>query len=283
MCAQSNESNDYKAKQLQIWNSVATGWGKWWPTFEKGAQIISDRMVEHAAIGPGKRVLDLATGIGEPAITAARAAGPDGFVIATDFSADMLAIGKKRAEQIGLKNIEFRRLDAEDVDQLDDRFDAVLCRWGLFFLPDLKNALMKMRHSLVPGGRLVSAVWAGPKKVPALSLPIKVVGEILQRQPPSGPGVFSLSDPVALKGIFTEAGFENVHTEELVIAAEFASADEFCRFTKDISAPVKILMADQQPEKQEEIWDAVTYAAGMFAGPDGRISMPLTSILVVAQ
>jgi hypothetical protein len=68
-----------------------------------------------------------------------------------------------------------------------------------------------------------------------------------------------------------------------LLTAGFASADAFVQFTKDISAPVRMLMADQLPEKQEEIWEAVTYASGRFAGADGRISMPLTSIIAVAQ
>lgn len=274
---------EYKTKQLRMWNSVAVGWGKWWPTFEKGAQIISHRMVELAAISPGKQVLDIATGIGEPAVTAARMTGPEGLVIATDLSTEMLAIGRKRAAELRIKNIEFRRMDAEAVDQMEHLFDAILCRWGLFFLPDLKKALEKMRQRLVPGGRFVAAVWDEPQKVPALSLPMKVADEILKRRPPSGPGVFSLSDEAVLREIFMDAGFVKVHTEELVIVAEFASASEFTQFTKDISAPVKMLMSDQTPKKQSEIWDAITNAAGLFAGPDGRIEMPMTSIIVRAS
>ena len=222
-------------------------------------------------------------GIGEPAVTAARMSGPDGLVIATDLSAEMLAIGRKRAARLKIKDVEVSRMDAEAVDQMEHHFDAILCRWGLFFLPDLKKTLEKMHRRLVLGGRLVAAAWDKPKKAPALSLPMEVVGEILKRQPPSGPGVFSLSDPAALKKIFTEAGFAGVQNDEFVITAEFASGAEFVQFTKNISALVKILMANQQQEKQDEIWNAVTYAAGRFAGPAGRISMPLTSIIAVAQ
>ena len=96
--------------------------------------------------------------------------------------------------------------------------------------------------------------------------------------------MFSLSQTRQLsKKIFTEAGFAGVQTEEFVITAEFASAEEFAQFTKDISAPVKILVAGQLLVKQEEIWNAVTYASGRFAGPAGRISMSPTSIIAVAQ
>ena len=99
---------EYKNKLSQEWDNVASGWEKWWPTFERGSQVVSDRMVELAEIGPGQRVLDLATGIGEPAVTAAHLVGSKGTVIATDLSREMLAVGQKRAVQQGLENIEFR-------------------------------------------------------------------------------------------------------------------------------------------------------------------------------
>jgi ubiquinone/menaquinone biosynthesis C-methylase UbiE len=228
-------------------------------------------------------VLDLATGIGEPAVTAAHLVGSKGTVIATDLSMEMLAVGQKRAVQQGLENIEFRQMDAEKVDQLEGGFDAILCRWGLFFLPDLRTGLVKMRKQLVPGGRLVAAVFDTPPKVPALSLPMKVVGDILQRQPPAGPSVFSLSDVVAFKKTFMEAEFTNIQTEELISTVEFASADDFTQFIKDIAAAVRRLMSDQSPEKQAEIWEAITQAAGQFATSDGHVTMPMTSIVVKAQ
>lgn len=248
--------------------------------FEQETQVVSDRMVELAEIGAGQRVLDLATGIGEPAITAAHLVGSRGMVVATDLSTEMLAIGKKRAVQLGLENIEFRQMDAEAVDQLEGNFDAILCRWGLFFLPDLKTALVKMRKQLAPGGRLVAAVFDKPPKVPVLSLPMKVVGDILQRQPPPGPNVFSLSNVVALKNTFAEADFTKIQTETLNNTIEFASADDFTLFVKDVAAAVNRLISDQSPEKQTEVWQAITQAAGQFATSDGRILMPMTSTIV---
>ncbi len=274
---------EYKIRQRKIWDSTAAGWGKWWPKFEQGAQVISDRMVELAAIAPGTRVLDLATGIGEPAITAARVVGATGMVVATDLSTEMLAIGRKRAERESLENIAFLHLDAEDIYQIKHKFDAILCRWGLFFLPNLGSALIKIRQRLTPKGRIVAAVWDKPQKVSGLSLPMKVVAELLKLTPPQGPGVFSLSDPAALKGIFSDSGFTKIHLEELMLTAEFTSAYEFTQFTQDISAPVKMLIADQPLEKRAAVWDAVTKAAGKYAGPDGRIKMPMTSIIIAAS
>ena len=68
---------------------------------------------------PGSRVLDVAAGYGEPALTAARKAGPEGRVVATDISAEMLAFGRERAAAAGLGNVEFMR-----VGRLQPRFSA---------------------------------------------------------------------------------------------------------------------------------------------------------------
>ena|SRR5215212_4562734 len=66
------DSNQYKKGQRQGWDSIAEGWQKWWKTFEHDAQKANKKLVELAEIEEGDRVLDIATGIGEPAITAAK-------------------------------------------------------------------------------------------------------------------------------------------------------------------------------------------------------------------
>ena len=69
------DSKQYKETERQGWNSVAAGWQKWWKTIERGTDKVSRRLIELAEIKPGSRVLDIATGIGEPAITAAKYVG----------------------------------------------------------------------------------------------------------------------------------------------------------------------------------------------------------------
>nr|MBI3614142.1 methyltransferase domain-containing protein [Nitrospirota bacterium] len=103
----------YKASQKESWSNVAAGWKKWWKTMEHCAKPVSERLVKLAEIGVGHCVLDVATGIGEPAVTAARKVGPTGKVVATDQAPLMLAIAKERAVELGLTNLEFHEVDAE--------------------------------------------------------------------------------------------------------------------------------------------------------------------------
>jgi ubiquinone/menaquinone biosynthesis C-methylase UbiE len=132
------DPNQFKTDQRQGWNSVAQGWKEWWQPIERGSQKLSRRLVELAEIKPGQRVLDIATGIGEPAMTAAKVVGTGGRVLATDISEQMLAVAKQRSTSLGLRNIiEFRESDAENLDLLNSSFDAALCRWGLMLMPNL--------------------------------------------------------------------------------------------------------------------------------------------------
>ncbi|MGI0042522.1 MAG: methyltransferase domain-containing protein [Nitrososphaeraceae archaeon] len=123
------DSKQYKEAERQSWDSAAAGWQKWWEPIERGAEKVSRRLIELAEIKPGSRVLDIATGIGEPAITAANQVGKNGYILATDISPQMLTIGKERAASLGILNvIEFREGDVETIELQSSTFDAVLCR-----------------------------------------------------------------------------------------------------------------------------------------------------------
>lgn len=146
------DSKKYNEDQRQSWNGVAAGWQKWWKTIEVGAEKVSVRVVKLADIKIGSRALDIATGIGEPAITAARHVGDSGHVLAVDISSQMLSIAKQRALSLGLQDvIEFREGEAENIDLPAATFDAVLCRWGLMLMRNLEISLSNIYKSLVDG------------------------------------------------------------------------------------------------------------------------------------
>ena len=103
------DANQYKSYKRQGWDSAASGWKYWWQIIEEGAQKINDRLIDLAKIKPGDKVLDLATGIGEPAVTAAKIVGSQGRIIAVDISPQMLSIARQRTASLGLQDIiEFK-------------------------------------------------------------------------------------------------------------------------------------------------------------------------------
>ena len=226
----SRDSEQYKEGQRQGWTSVADGWQKWWKITETGVEKVSRRLIELAEIKRGSTVIDIATGIGEPAITAANQVGNSGHVLATDISSQMLSIAKQRAISLGLEQvIEFKEGDAEIIDLSASTFDAALCRFGLMFLPDLRTGLSNIYRSLVDGGRLAAAVWASPDKVPLIAVALNILmKETKSLPPPLGtPGPFSLSDENMLTNSLIKSGFKDVTIERIDVSFDFESAEAY--------------------------------------------------------
>ncbi len=270
-----SEDEEYKkrSQQRQSWDNVARGWQKWWKSFEKDAQKVNERLVELAEIKQGDRIIDIATGIGEPAITAAKKVGVEGYVLATDISPQMLAIAKERTVSLGLQNIvEFKEVDAEkilDLQQLQQQplspFAAVLCRWGLMFFPNLASTLTNIYKILSSGGRIAAAVWSEPAKVPKLYTAIDIVTQKLgissttaYAHYPEILSPFSLANINIVNNALVEAGFKDIHTEYLNITFEFLSAEDYTDFAKQIIAPIHNLLANETENRKEEIWKAVS-------------------------
>src|SRR5690606_2241998 len=105
------------------------------------AEPLNRPLIEAAQVRSGARVLDLASGAGEPAIPIARAVGPSGEVVATDLVPEMLKGARRRAAEEGLANIRFEQADMEALPFADESFDAVTCRIGLMYAPDPLRAL----------------------------------------------------------------------------------------------------------------------------------------------
>lgn len=229
-------------------------------------------------INSSSKVLDIATGIGEPAITAAKKVsnGDGGHVLATDIAPQMLSIAKQRAASLGLQEIiEFKEGDAETIDLPTSKFDAALCRWGLIYLPDLKAGLSNIHRSLVDGGRLAAAVWASPDKVPFLSVVMStVLRETQKPPPPSGtPGPFSLADQSITETALSETGFKDIAVERMNVIFTYSSPEEYTHFHQAILAPAHALLADQPPKRKEEICNAVTQAVKKYADNKGSVKL----------
>ena len=284
MASSTFDSNQFKMDQREGWNSVAEGWKVWWQPIEKGAQKLSQRLIELAEIKSGQRVLDVATGIGEPSMSVAKVVGTSGYVLATDISRQMLAIAKERAAFLRLQDIiEFKESDAENLDLANSAFDAALCRWGLMLLPNLDAAIGKIYSSLVSGGRFAAAVWADAPKVPIISLATRIIGSQVQMSAlPGTPNPFSLADTSKLENSLSGAGFRDIHIDKVIVTFEFASGADYCRYCQAVSASARIVLSKEIEQRKEEIWRKVAEeAARNYGTAKGAIKMDNESICIV--
>ena len=275
MEAKSIDATEFRAKQRDQWNGAATGWNDWSTYTDEHAGNVCERIVEMAAISEGDRVLDVAAGYGEPALTAARKVGPEGSVIATDISAEMLNFGRQRAAANGVENIEFMQSDANSLDFPHESFDAAVSRWGIIFDPDGEGAAAKVRGFLKPGSRFAISSWGAPERVPWLGIAMKTAMERLDvpPPPPGTPGPLSRPTAEAIGGLLEGGGFSDVRVDELEVTFPFESAEEYVQNIKAIAAPLVAMISPHPEEVQRETWDAIADVARDRGDGDGRVSL----------
>lgn len=154
----------YKSAQREQWNKDGAAWRRWSPTLERWYGDLTRQMLDLAGVGPGQRILDIAAGAGEPAVSAAQRVGPGGYVLATDISEGIVELALEVARERGLDQVEARVMDGEKLDLPDASFDAVLCRLGLMYMPHPVTALGEWRRALKAGGRVAVAVFSTPDR-----------------------------------------------------------------------------------------------------------------------
>ncbi len=264
-----------KAQQRAGWGGQAQQWYAQLEVTERQWGRLSDGLLELARVTSGDRVLDLACGIGDPALAAAVRVGPAGTVTATDISPDMLAFAAQRAAAAGLTNVEVHEMDAEAVDLPDASVDVVLCRLGLMFLPDLDRALAGVRRVLVPGGRFATAIPWRPQGQALPRLVGALVGALGLPQPPPAapgrPGIFSLADASVICAALERAGLAEIRILPHTVAHDYRSRDEWVDWVLALNMPLRQLLAGVSDERIREARRAATDAAAEYVQEDGHV------------
>lgn len=238
-------------------------------------------MLALAQVKPGERVLDVATGPGEPALTIAGAVGPSGSVLGIDLAERMVELAREQAKAQDRPNAEFRVMDAENLDLPDASFDLVVCRFGLQIVTDPDRAVAEAYRVLRPGGRIVATVWTGGEQNPHLHA---VIGPMLEHAEPDENGYlptpYEMGAPGELAGILQKAGFTKVREETHDRAATFASPQEYEEaFLK--GSPVGHSLSEEPPEVQAEVLRKTRENVKRYTAADGTVRMPAQARVVL--
>jgi ubiquinone/menaquinone biosynthesis C-methylase UbiE len=263
----------YKATTREQWQSAAEAWDRWTPTLQSWLGPPTELMLDLARIGPGDRVLDIAAGAGEPAMTAAKRVGPTGSVLATDISSNILAYARRAAAAQGLTNLETRVMDGEHLELPDASFDAALSRVGLIYFPDRQRALAEVRRVLVPGGRIATIVYATAENNQFFSIPIGIIRRRAQLPPPvpGQPGPFSLGEDGVLEAAYRQAGFREIAIRTVAAPLRMASAEEYMRFARESFGALHQMLAGVTEAEREATWDEITRELRQFEGAEGFV------------
>ena len=206
---------------------------------------ITQRMLELAEISAGSKLLDIASGTGEPAISAAKIVGASGKVVGTDLVDEMLEVAREKSIQAELSNIEFLCVDGESLEYADDSFDAVTLRWGLMFMPEPLKCLAAAHKALKSNGRISLACWCELDKNPFLSVLINTLSKFRDIPAPAAktPGIFAFADPQRIENVLSGAGFKNIKLEEVQIdVLEVADGKAYWEAISDLAAPIMALI-----------------------------------------
>jgi SAM-dependent methyltransferase len=245
---------------------------------------VTETLVAYADPQLSMRVLDLASGTGEPAITIAKRIAPTGHVTALDLSSDLLAIAAERARQRGLTNLTTQQADAQQLPFPDEHFDLATSRFGVMFFPDTQRALSELRRVLKPGARACFAVW-GSKDQPYFASTIGVVhrcvgGPFLD---PNGPDPFRFSHPGSLSEALTLSGFSDVHEESRAVPWTWPGPpEEAWEQQRAIATPFLPMFDRVRPEAWPKINDEVHAAIRRYE-KNGAIEFGATIILASAK
>ncbi|WP_437981677.1 class I SAM-dependent methyltransferase [Sorangium sp. So ce117] len=179
---------------------------------------VSERMLDLANLRSGMRLIDLASGCGEPALRAAHRVGVHGSVLGVDVSEALLAYAREKAQRSALSNLELRLANAESLDGLPgEAFDAATARWGLMYMRAPAKALINVRRVLRQGAPFVAAFWAEPERVPWAVLARGVLARYrdVPSINPEVPGPFRYSNLSFIERDLNHARFTLEHVEEI--------------------------------------------------------------------
>ncbi len=268
----------------EIAEAIAPTWERRRADVEAFAAPVRAWMLQELAPRTGDTILELAAGNGDTGFEAVPMIGARGKLITTDFSPAMVASARRRGYQLGLANVDYRVIDAQDIDLADDSVDGVLCRFGLMLMVDPEAALAEIRRVLRPAGRLVLAVWGPPQHNPYFTAVVSalVTEGRLAPPDPEGPGVFRMADGARTIAWLTKAGFETVRTEEVSVLFRLASIDAYLDFVGDTAGPIGLSVRRLTDEERGAVAAQVADVLGPFATRDG-VDIPGDALCAVAR
>ena len=200
------------------WNEMARSFDRWLPHI----QPVGDRLIDLADIRPGHEVLDVACGTGEPSLSVARRFPGRIRVTGVDTAHAMLARAREKAASEGLAGMSYDVMSAERMAFPHERFDRVLCRFGLMLLDDPVQGAREMWRVLRPHGRIALAVWGPLPKMTSVYPLWKLLPDYLPPADcPPEPKMTALGIPGVLERVLTEAGWEAWRVEPMTVVFPF--------------------------------------------------------------
>ena len=246
---------------------------------------VSQALIDDADIAPGHSVLDVGTGPGEPALRIAERVGSNGEVVGIDPAAGMIEASRREAERLSLDNARFETAAAERLPFPDDRFDAVVSRFGVMFFPAPLAGVREMLRVLRPGKKMAFAVWHSRESNPFHDVLARIVDPVLPptELPPDAPDAFRFAATGKLRAIVAEAGAASPLERLFRFSIDVPlSPEDFWNLRMEMSDKLRERLATLQPNICEDVKRRSIAAFQEYASVHG-LSFPAEVRLVSAR
>jgi ubiquinone/menaquinone biosynthesis C-methylase UbiE len=280
-----DDADEQRRANAERWEEAAAGWERHQPWMRRFAEPVAQWMVQAIRPQPGYQVLDLAAGIGETGFLAAELIAPGGLLISSDQAEAMVDAARRRAQELGLRNVEFKVLGGEWIDLPVASVDSVLCRFGYMLMTDPAAALAETRRVLRSGGRLALAVWASPEHNPWVTIGARLLLErgLMEAPVPGAPGMFAMADPARLAEMLEEAGFADVRTDTVGVIAAHDSLEAYFEHSLDINRAFHDAVMELAPEQVRALREELGAVLAPYTAADGSIAIPGCALVAAAD
>ncbi|MBC8063701.1 MAG: class I SAM-dependent methyltransferase [Chlorobia bacterium] len=233
---------------------------------------LTNKLVSKAGLFEGAKVLDLASGTGEPPLTIASIIGPSGKIVASEISEALVDQIRRRTTLAGIPNLEVIQAEASALPFPDDSFDVVTCRLGVMYFAPVQSALAEIRRVLKPGGRVALLAWGMPEQG---SYYASCIFPFLMRSgisppPADAPTPLRFSPPGSLTAELQKAGFEQVsETREVASLTWPGPPEELWRYLYETATPLRdVFDSLSTAEFKEAYAEAMALLGPLFDGKE---------------
>lgn len=274
---------EIREQQKQSWNKFSAGWKKWDEITMDFLEPMGREIIDSIQPSGTDIILDIAAGTGEPGLTIATML-KGGKVVITDLAEDMLAIARENAAARGIPNIETKACDVCELPFADNSFDALSCRFGFMFFPDMQLAANEMARVLKPGGRIATSVWNIPEKNFWVTAIMGAINRNMELPPnPSGaPGMFRCCKPGLMKELFEKAGLKNITEKEVSSQLKSGTTEMYWNMMTEVGAPIVAALSKADDAMRQKIKKEVfELVAGKYA--ENKVAIDASAIVITAE
>jgi ubiquinone/menaquinone biosynthesis C-methylase UbiE len=272
-----------REQQKEVWNKFSPGWKKWDELTMDFMKPMADEIIRLLKPKDNDLVLDIASGTGEPGLTIA-AMLKGGKVVATDLAEGMLEVALENATIRGIKNFEVVASDVCELPFPDNNFDAISCRMGFMFFPDMMLAAKEMVRVLKPGGRIAVTVWSEPEKNLWANTIMGVIQKNVHIETPTqgAPGLFRCARRGLISELFEQAGLKNISESEVAGKLNIGNKKAYWNFMTEVAAPVVAALSnaecDMLVKVRREVFNSIKQKY-----PDGELSLGANAFVIYGE